>query len=235
MTVTPYQDWTRYQVPGSNVVVNETVAATGTHVGPTTDASLWSAIMLYMDNNDAAAYLSGHVQWTSYNGTFGSNTAVFFTIGPTQSISMMIPVRDRKFNVVIDQASVAPTAGFDYSVYGMNHLMSHYDAKVDYRTVVNDTSAYGAGATKSFNFNRWYEGPASVAAFSTNNTAAWVEFQYYDVGDAAWEDFAITQILSWPNSLPHVIHCPPAPCRAMVNNQGAAQSIALHVTPAPMR
>ena len=232
MAGSPNQDWSRYLVAGANVIDHNSIPASSTFVGPIVDISGWPAAKLYLNNNDVAAYLSGHLQFTSYNGVFNTASDIFFGVGPAQSLQMFVPVLDRKVSLSIDQASVAPTVGFDYAIFGTAAPMSKYDAKSGYQTLVNDTTAYAGGGVKSINFFGWYEGPAQVAAFSNSNNAAWVEFQYYDVGSAVWTDFAIAQILSWPNSNPRLIYCPPAPCRAVVNNQGAAQTIALHVTPA---
>lgn len=232
MTGSPNQDWSRYLNAGANVVDHNSIPASSTFVGPTVDMAGWPYAKLYLNNSDTAAYFSGHLQFTSYNGVFNVASDVFFGIGPAQGLQMSVPVLDRKVVLILDQASVAPTAGFDYAIYGSAVPLSKYDAKGNVPVLVNDTSAYLAGAVKTINFFNWYEGPVQVAAFSNNNTAAWVEFQYYDVGSAVWTDFAIAQILSWPNSNPRLIYCPPYACRAVINNQGAAQTIAMHVSPA---
>lgn len=228
-----YLDWSRYSIPGADAIDAALVPPIDPYFGPILDCSTWSYVYVGFDNTLNAQYAQVSIDWLSYAISPSPNPSNFLVVGPNQFATFTLPVIGRtiqmKFNPVVGPF----TSNVVYSIVGLSHSMTKYDAKRFATLIIDDTSAYGAGATKTLVGTFWYEGPAQVALFTNNNTPAWAEFQFYDAADQAWHDFAIIGAVSWPNSQQHTINIPPAPFRVFVTNQGAAQIISIHVGPAP--
>lgn len=225
-----YQDWAKYVIPSADVITSDATTPGTDYEGPLFDCSAWPYIVVFAVNGDSAITQQFQITWTPYASALDLLPGRYVILQPNAQAIFTKPVLGRQLQVGVHQLSGVTTSQATFNVLGVSHQPTKYDMAFKVGSLMDDTTTYGAGGTKTISANYWYEGPVEVALFSNNNTAAWVEFQFYDI-DNAWHDFAILQALSWPNSVSHVISFPAAPVRANVNNQGAGQTIAFHVIP----
>lgn len=231
MSPAPYADWSRYSTPSADLILHEGPLVGSPQNRPFSECSQWQSVHLDITNPDTGVYIQVTIGWSEY---VGGGTIVLqqkFIVGPQQTATIVRPVLGRTVQVAWTVLSGAQSSGVTYTLVGTSGYATKYDVASQKTSLFDDTSSYAAGGSATLSAKYWYEGPAQVALFSNNNTAAWVEFRYYDASDQLFHDFAIVQALSWPNSVPHTIHFPPAPVQAFVDNQGAIQTIALHVLP----
>jgi hypothetical protein len=228
-----YQDWANYIVPGADAIVGATVAATNSYNGPLGDCSAWHHAVLVFNNNDTLLSLVVQVSWFYFNVTGTGQPFDQIVVGPGQTATHSIPVRGRQVSVTYQSLGGVPTRGAAYTLLGMSARASKYDTRTSIEWLVDDTTAYIAGGTKTIAVPVWYEGPVQIAIFSNNDTPAWVEFRALSALDSLYHDFAIVQARSWPNSIPHLVYFPPRPIVAFIDNSGGAQTVAVHATPAP--
>lgn len=231
MSPAPYQDWSRYSNPSADAITHVTTSTGNPFSGPISDCSQWVNVIVDFFNNDAGVYLLVVVQFTEFVGGGIQLQQTKMVVGPNQEARFTRPVLGRQVQVTYTVLVGAQVNGASYTVLGTSGAPSKYDSAAARTSLFDDTTAYGAGGVQTLTEKYWYEGPAQVALFTNNNTAAWVEFRYFDPVDNAFHDFAIVQALSWPNAIPHTIHFPPATVQAFVDNQGAAQTVAVHVLP----
>ena len=226
-----YQDWAKYVVPSADVITSDTTVAGTDYEGPLVDSSAFPYVVVFAVNGDSAIYRQFQLTWTPFASALDLLPGLYAIIPPNTQALFTKPVLGRQLQVGVHDLNGVSTSPVTFNVLGVSHQVTKHDMALKVGLLFDDLSAYGAGGTKTISQMYWYEGPVEVAAFSTNNNAAWVEFQLYDI-DNKWHDFAILQILSWPNSVTHTISFPAAPVRAVVTNQGAAQSIVMNAAPA---
>lgn len=224
-------DWSRYLVPSADGIDSQILPAQTPFNGGNLDCSNWAYVLIAFFNSDPVVNYALTITWLTYSITPPINPSNRVVVGPGQNASFVRPAIGRTVQMNFIAVNGVPSTQIRYTMLGMTHSMTNYEARILETSLIDDTTTYIGGGTKTIPANFWYEGPASVTIFSNNNTAAWVEFQFWQASDQAWHDFAIFQVLSWPNSLTHMVSFPPAPVRAVVNNQGAAQTISFHVLP----
>lgn len=227
----PYQDWQKYIVPSADVILSESKGPLNLYTGPIVDCSAWSHILLSLHNIDTLAHLKCDLTWRGYNATLFAQNVNYFVAGPGDFVNMVLPTHGRQVGIEYLFLDNAPTAGLAYALMGMNHPMSKYEAAIQTIPLFAQVLNPGANASQLVNMSYWYEGPVLVTSGSQNGTPGFVSFQMFDYGTASWVEFVTTPILASNTANPVKIHFPPAPVRANVNNNGAAQLIGFEVIP----
>jgi len=230
MPNTPYQDWAKYTTPSADTILSANIPAGANYLSAATDCSAWPYCVVVFVNEDLAVTMEVGLSWQVYVGAVQQQLPDDVIVGPNSIAVWTRPVRGRAVQVSAAPVIGVTTAPAVYTVLGMSHRATQYDVRQDYTNLLDDTRAYGAGQIQTIPMNYWYEGPAGYSLFSDNGNAAWVEFQFFD-RDNAWHGFSLVQVLARQNAVPRTVSFPPAPVRAVVTNQGAAQNIALKVIP----
>lgn len=233
MNAPAYQDWSNYQIPGSDFVGYDVLPATALYNGPVFDVSAWHGLFVTMQNLDLVKYFTASVTWHGYQFSPLPVPVDQWVIGPSQTMNIRLPIKGRSMNMNWQCTSGSPTAGMQYAVTATSHEVTKYDVKQSSLPLISDNSAYASNQQKTFPGGLWYEGKALVSATSSAGGASAVNLQYYDAGSNTFKTYCKIPVLNNISAPPILITVPAAPIQANVMNSTTAQSIEFYLVPFP--
>lgn len=229
-----YQDWAKYIVPSADKIFGDSQGALQDYNGVANDCSPWDYVIIRLQNHDASVNLRVSIVWQGYQpGTFFQPNDIY-VVGPSQTSNIVLPTRGRSVAVFYHVMSGVATLGVDYAVIGKRGPISKYDVKSTTTQLFNDNTAYVAGGNQLLSAAYWYEGPVQIAVTGLNGTAAELALSYLDPTTGVLQDFAVLGILGLTNNVPRLVYFPPSPVSAYMNNIGAAQTMTIEASPAPV-
>lgn len=234
MGVTGHPDWLRTPVGIANVFVNKnlTLNTNGTILG-TFYTSDYTSIAITLFDGDATAYNWLELRWDTVNSPLVWSSRDIIAIGPHNTGTFTVPVKGTWVQLVAF-ADVAPTGLTSVLVYGTTSTITPDMDRGNGDTLIEDSSAYGAAASKTFDAVSTYAGPVVFSAYSDVGNQAHAEVRMYSAAlklHVVYMDIGIPKLGS---NTPVVLYSPPRHMRIVVTNNGAAQNIFIAACPAPL-